>query len=47
VYSGEGEGEGAPGGRAVAKDGWAEMIPSLEEFEYAKYGIRVAGEGSE
>lgn len=22
-------------------DGWAEMIPSLEVFDYAKYGINV------
>lgn len=37
----------APGGRAVAQDGWAEMIPSLEGFEYAKYGIGVSGERGE
>jgi pseudouridine 5'-phosphatase len=41
VYSEEGEGPELPGGRAVAQDGWAVMVPSLEEFDYARYGIGV------
>ena len=36
---------GAEGGgrveRIVSEDGWAEMIGSLEEFDYAEYGIRI------
>lgn len=38
------EGEAEGGGRVdriVSGDGWAEMIGSLEEFDYAGYGIRV------
>lgn len=40
VYEPDGSGPGAPGGKAVAEDGRAEMIPSLLDFEYAKYGFR-------
>lgn len=29
--------------RLVSEDGWAEMIGSLEQFDYARYGIRVQG----
>ena len=39
-----GEGETGGGGkveRIVSEDGWGEMIGSLEEFDYAEYGIRV------
>ena len=47
LTEGEGSvGEGETGGRGkadriVSEDGWAEMIGSLEEFDYAGYGIRV------
>lgn len=27
--------------RLVSEDGWAEMIGSLEKFDYAEYGIRI------
>lgn len=39
-----GEGGAEGGGRVeriVSEDGWAEMIGSLEEFDYAEYGIRI------
>lgn len=39
-----GEGEAEGGGRVdrvVSEDGWAEIIGSLEEFDYAEYGIRI------
>lgn len=38
--AGEAEGAGRVD-RIVSEDGWAEMIGSLEEFDYAEYGIRV------
>ena len=39
---GEGEAEGRGRvDRIVSEDGWAEMIGSLEEFDYAGYGVRV------
>ena len=27
--------------RIVSDDGWADMITSLEDFDYARYGIRI------
>ncbi|KAL8671208.1 MAG: hypothetical protein Q9168_004283 [Polycauliona sp. 1 TL-2023] len=29
--------------RLISEDGWAEMIGSLEHFDYSRYGIRVRG----
>ncbi|KAL8657840.1 MAG: hypothetical protein Q9226_001525 [Calogaya cf. arnoldii] len=31
------------GGRVESEDGWAEMIGSLELFDYGRYGIRLQG----
>ncbi|KAL8669775.1 MAG: hypothetical protein Q9168_005653 [Polycauliona sp. 1 TL-2023] len=36
AVGGEGKGRGWPGRR---DDGWAELVPSLEEFQYSRYGI--------
>ncbi|KAL8978354.1 MAG: hypothetical protein Q9205_006033 [Flavoplaca limonia] len=41
---GKGDGAGKKE-RIVSDDGWAEMINSLEEFDYARYGIRIEGWG--
>ncbi|KAL9627130.1 MAG: hypothetical protein Q9204_006791, partial [Flavoplaca sp. TL-2023a] len=40
--AGQGDGVGKKE-RIVSDDGWAEMINSLEEFDYARYGIRIGG----
>lgn len=43
---GEGEAGGVKKGkveRIVSEDGWAEMIGSMEDFDYAGYGINVNG----
>ena len=37
AVGGEGKGRGWPGKK---DDGWAELIPSLEGFQYSRYGIR-------
>ncbi|KAL8854360.1 MAG: hypothetical protein Q9221_000847 [Calogaya cf. arnoldii] len=36
AVGGEGKGRGWPGRR---DDGWAELVPSLEGFQYSRYGI--------
>lgn len=33
--------EGSPGHVGEIDDGWAELLGSLEDFDYAKYGIQV------
>jgi pseudouridine-5'-monophosphatase len=33
--------EGSPGCVGEVDDGWAELVPSLENFDYEKYGIQV------
>ena len=35
------EKEAVPGWPGELKDGWGEKLESLEQFDYAKYGIRV------
>jgi pseudouridine 5'-phosphatase len=44
VYREDGEEHISQGARIVTEDGWAEMVPSLVEFDYAKYGIRATDE---
>lgn len=34
--------EGSPGHAGAIDDGWAELLHSLEDFDYEKYGIKVA-----
>lgn len=41
VFEAESEEHGFSHGRVLSEDGWAEMLPSLEEFEYEKYGIKL------
>lgn len=33
--------EGSPGHVGEIDDGWAEMLKTLEDFEYEKYGLRI------
>ena len=39
VKGGRGQGDGER--RLWSEDGWAEMLMSLEEFDYGYYGIRL------
>ncbi|KAG2420504.1 hypothetical protein HFD88_000116 [Aspergillus terreus] len=39
IIAGRMKGAGTPG---ALNDGWAELIPTLENFPYEKYGIRIA-----